>query len=559
MARKTATAKRAVIYTRISRDDTGEGVANERQEEDCRKLADLRGWEVVAVEHDISKSAYSGKERPAWERVLDMIRSGEVEVVVAWHMDRMTRSMLDLETLILLAEEHNVGISTVTGDIDLTTDVGRMVARILAAVARAEVERKGARQKRANLQRAQAGIFRSTGFRPFGYTLDGEVVEHEAALIREAAEDVLNGAPLRAIVRRWKELEVPTARSRKNMDGWTHNSVRSILLNPRNAALSTYDGEVVGKGQWEPIITEETHVLLVATLTDPARSRGDKTLGNKPRNLLSGIATCGECGHPVEAGSNGGRKVYKCSNPDGDHITTLRSEADELVRSSFALAVGMTTPGTLTKPRDKAVPADLWAERERINERLKKLTVSWTEGRVNDAMFEAGSESLQEQLAAVEARIEEAAQEPEDTNLRWEEARNFLALDLWGQRRVLEDLTEVKLWPKNKKRNVPMKHQVTVYVTDLRGRTWAALDERNGKAPDPSAATYEALADLLVRVQPEGITSLAKAAQWLVDNGHTDRSPSGLPGKLSPLVRYVRGETRGATGWTRKAHGAPIA
>jgi site-specific DNA recombinase len=554
----TKTPKRAVIYTRISRDDSGEGVANQRQEEDCRKLADLRGWEVVGVEADISISGYSGKDRPAWNRVLGMIRAGEVDLVLAWHMDRMTRSMVDLETLIVLAEEHGVGISTVTGDIDLTSDVGRMVARILAAVARAEVERKGARQKRANEQRARQGEFRSSGFRAFGYTLQGEIVEKEAALIREAAEDVLNGAPLRAIVRRWNELKVPTSRTRKNMSGWTHNSVRSILLNPRNAGIATYNGEVVGKGNWEPIISEETHILLVATLTDPARTKGDenRALGNKPRNLLSGIAVCGECGWKVEAGSNGGRKVYKCSNPDGDHITTHRAEADQIVRSALTLAIGMTTPGTLTEPRDKAVPADLWSQRERINERLKKMTVSWAEGVLTDDMFEAGSASLKSQLEDVETRIESAAQEPEDTNLRWEEARKFESLDMWGQRRVLDDLTEVKLWPKNRRRNLPMKHQVTVHVTDLRGRTWAALDERNGQAPDPSAATYEALAGVLVREQPESITSLSKAAQWLVDEGHTDLSPGGLPGKLSPLVRYVRGETRSGAGWTPKGESA---
>ena len=544
--------KRAVIYTRISRDDTGEGVANQRQEEDCRKLADLRGWDVVGVEADISISGYSGKTRPAWERVLDMIRAGQVDVVVAWHMDRMTRSMLDLEKLILLSEEHGVGISTVTGDIDLTTDVGRMVARILAAVARAEVERKGARQRRANEQRAAQGIPWRTGFRAFGYTLEGEIVEDEAALIRAAAEDVLNGTPLRAIVRRWNDLEVPTARSRKNINGWTHNSVRSILLNPRNAGIATYKGEVVGTGQWEPILRAETHVLLVATLTDPSRTRGQKALGNKPRNLLSGIATCGECGWKVEAGSSNGRRVYKCTNPDGDHLTTSRDEAESIVQTAFALAVGSTTPGTLTKRRDAFVPAELWAERERINERLEKLTVSWTEGVVNDRMFAAGSESLQQQLDAVESRIEEAAHEPADTTLRWEEARDFLALDLWGQRRVLDDLADIKLWPKNRKRNLPMKHQVTVHVTDLRGRTWPALDERSGQTPDPRASTYEALADVLVREQPEGVTSLSKAAQWLVDHDHTDRAPGGLPAKLSPLVRFVRGETRGATGWTRK-------
>lgn len=547
--------RRAVIYTRISRDDSGEGVANQRQEEDCRKLADLRGWEVVAAEADISISGYSGTERPAWNRVLAMIAAGEVDVVLAWHMDRLTRSMLDLEKLILLSEEHGVGISTVTGDIDLTTDVGRMVARILAAVARAEVERKGARQRRANEQRARQGVFKHTGFRAFGYTLQGEIVEKEAALIREAAEDVINGSPLRAIVRRWQDLGVPTARSRKNMNGWTHNSVRSILLNPRNAALAVYNGEVVGKGQWRPIISEETHVLLVATLTDPSRSRGDdgqRSLGNKPRNLLSGIAVCGECGWTVGAGSSNGRKVYKCSNPNGDHITTTRTEADNIVLNSFAAAIALTLPGTLSKPRSKTVPANLWAEREQVNDRLKKLTVSWAEGRINDQMFGAGSESLQAQLEAIEISIEQAAHETVDTNLRWEETHNFRSLDLWGQRRVLADLTEIKLWPKNKRRNVPMKEQVTVYVTDLRGRTWAVLDERKGKAPDPSSATYEALADVLVRAQPEGVTSLASASRWLVDNGHTDRKPGGLPGKLSPLVRYVRGETRGVTGWTRR-------
>ncbi len=61
------TRKRCVIYTRVSRDDTGEGRSNERQEEVCRKLADLRGWEVVSVEADISVSAYSGTHRPAWQ------------------------------------------------------------------------------------------------------------------------------------------------------------------------------------------------------------------------------------------------------------------------------------------------------------------------------------------------------------------------------------------------------------------------------------------------------------------------------------------------------------
>lgn len=545
--------KRALIYTRISRDDTGEGVANQRQEEDCRKLADLRRWEVVGVEQDISISASSGKNRPGWLHVLDRIERGEADVILAWHIDRLTRSMSDLQTLLTLAEEENLVIATVSGDIDLSTDTGRLIAEILTAVAGAEVRRKGARQKRANEQRAARGEPWRTGFRAFGYTLEGQVVDAEAELIRHAAQDVLSGTPLRGIVRQWKALEVPTARGRKNMNGWTHNSVRSILLNPRNAGIATYKGEQIGKGKWEPIISEETYVLLVATLTDPARTKGEKVLANKPANLLSGIATCGECGWKVEAGSSGGAKVYKCANPDGDHIATLRAEADEIVRNSITLAIGSTAPGTLAPGRDVAVPTDLWTKRERINKQLTKLATSWATDVLTDEQFEAASTTLREQLLQVEGQIELAANESSASNPRWEDARKFADLDMWGQRRVLADLAAIKLWPKNKRRNVPMKHQVTVEVTDSRGRTWAALDERKGVAVDPSASAYDALVDTLVREQPKGITTLASAASWLAESGHTDLKPSGLPGKLSPRVRYVRGETRGATGWTRKA------
>ncbi|MBL0749796.1 recombinase family protein [Nocardioides baculatus] len=548
--------KRALIYTRISRDDTGEGIANQRQEEDCRKLADLRRWEVVGIEQDISISATGGKKRPGWLRVLDRVERGEADVILAWHIDRLTRSMADLQTLLTLAEEKNLVIATVSGDIDLSTDTGRLIAEILTAVAGAEVRRKGARQKRANQQRAAKGLPWKTGFRAFGYTLDGQVVEEEAALVRQAAEDVLNGTPLRGIVRRWKALEVPTARNRKNTDGWTHNSVRSILLNPRNAGIATYKGVQIGKGQWEAILSEETFVLLVATLTDPSRTKGEKVLKNKPANLLSGVATCGECGWKVEAGSSNGSKVYKCTNQAGDHIATDRADADDLVRSAFASAVALTLPGTVTDKRDATVPQDLWTRRQRLTDRLNMLATTWANGTLTDGQLETASEVLKGQLVEVDEQIEKAAELAAGGDLRSEDVRHFLTLDMWGQRKVLEELTEIKLWPKNRKRNVSIRQQVTVQIHDKRGRAWPALDDRSKTVLDPSAAAYSALAALLVDQQPEGVTTLAKAAQWLVERGHTDRSPAGLPGKLSPLVRYVRGETRPTSGWTRKGQAA---
>jgi len=76
---------------------------------------------------------------------------------VAWHLDRLHRQPIELEHFMALADEKRIALATVAGDVDLSTDNGRLIARITGAVARSEVERKSARQKRAAQQRAEQG------------------------------------------------------------------------------------------------------------------------------------------------------------------------------------------------------------------------------------------------------------------------------------------------------------------------------------------------------------------------------------------------------------------
>ncbi len=197
------TTTRAVIYARQSLDRTGEGAAVDRQVEDCRRLADARRWDVVEVISDNDMSASTGKRRPGYERLLDLMLTGKVDAVVVWAIDRLTRRLVDLEQVITVCETTGVRLATVTGDLDLSTDTGRMVARILASVARGEVERKGVRQRRANQQRAEGGRMGWTR-RPFGYDRrDGEVVAvpAEAEGLQDAARLVLAGSTLAAAAR----------------------------------------------------------------------------------------------------------------------------------------------------------------------------------------------------------------------------------------------------------------------------------------------------------------------------------------------------------------------
>src|SRR5699024_9459204 len=136
---------KAAIYVRISQDRTGAGLGVDRQVEDCTALAESRHLDIVDVYTDNDVSAYSGKPRPAYTRLLDDLRAGRVDVVLAWHEDRLHRAPRELEDYIDACSRGVPTYFAKSGDLDLTTASGRMTARIRGAVARQESEHKAER------------------------------------------------------------------------------------------------------------------------------------------------------------------------------------------------------------------------------------------------------------------------------------------------------------------------------------------------------------------------------------------------------------------------------
>ena len=94
---------RAAVYVRISDDVEGGGLGVARQEADCRSLAASLGWDVTEVYCDNSVSAYSGKVRPAYQRMLADLEAGHVQALVVFDVDRLTRRPVEFEHVIDLA------------------------------------------------------------------------------------------------------------------------------------------------------------------------------------------------------------------------------------------------------------------------------------------------------------------------------------------------------------------------------------------------------------------------------------------------------------------------
>lgn len=122
----------------------------------------VAGWSCTPyVDQSISPSK-KDVERPDYDAMVASYERGELDAIISWDLDRLTRQPSQLEEWIERAEEHGLKLVTANGDADLSTDGGRMFARIKAAVARGEVERKGARLSRAQQQRAEQGRWCST-------------------------------------------------------------------------------------------------------------------------------------------------------------------------------------------------------------------------------------------------------------------------------------------------------------------------------------------------------------------------------------------------------------
>ncbi|UJV41586.1 recombinase family protein [Streptomyces sp. AMCC400023] len=457
---------RAVIYCRISQDRTGAGLGVDRQREDCEALAKRNGWDVVETYVDNDVSAFSGKLRKDYRRMLADLDQGAATVVIVWHTDRLHRSITELESYMDLCQARGVTTHAVqAGEIDLASPTGRAQARFMGVVARLESEHKGARVARARQQRAMAGQW-AGGIRPFGWgvptgemrkkvdrktgeevevpVLDtNQVVPEEAEALRHWTDTILSGGSIRSMVKWCADKGITTSRG----NTVTHQDLREMLMRPRNAGITVYRGEEVGRGQWEPIVEEAKFRAVVAILSDPGRT---VNRGAQPKWVGSLLYRCGrgECGAGMTVTMSGGRSYpsYRC--PTG-HGGGRRAEVvDKYVEDTIVDRLERDDAHELLLPGpDNIDTAGLNAEGERIRQRMRDLGGLFGAGQLELVPFTEGMEAARAQLDGVTRQLARAATvDPlvglvgaPDVRKAWK------GLELEQQRNVLRALVEVTL------------------------------------------------------------------------------------------------------------------
>jgi site-specific DNA recombinase len=458
-------ARRWVIYCRISDDREGKRYGVQRQEKDCRRLQLQLGGVLVEVLIENDTSAFKPKtRREKYGRLLEMLRSGEANGVIALTSRRLQRQFKQAFEFLDLVEEKGIAVATVKGGMyDLTTADGRREARRKAIDDQHESEEISEHVRDAKADFAAQGVW-GGGRRPLCFESDGVTVRKaDAEGLRWAADQILKGTYLRAAVRKLAADGMVTA-SGKPVGA---SDLRRALINPRYIGKRVYrpaskpklpqahyaDDEIVADAEWPAILNEEVFDAVRALLMNPERRPHDKA-GQRVW-LGSGLYLCGResCDSTVKITTSRGRHPqpaqYACKL--GGHVSRQAGLTDECVRASVAELLTELPPVTDDQV-DRA--AELDAKQRGLRARLDELARQFSADLIDGEQLAAGSRPLRAELEVVKTRRGELPHQAALKRVtdRADAVAAFLSGDLDYQRLTIDTLVTVTLLPAKKGR-----------------------------------------------------------------------------------------------------------
>jgi hypothetical protein len=335
--------------------------------------------------------------------MLGALEDGQITALAVYDLDRLHRQPRDLERFFDVCDRAGVkDLASVAGDVDLATSDGRLLARIMGAVAAKSSDDTSRRIKR-KLDEVAADGRKHGGGRRFGYTPDGmEVVPQEATLIRSAADAVLAGSTLSDVARRWNAGGVATPQKAGAM--WSGVTVRQVLTGAHQAGLRRHRGEIIGNGVWPSIFTRAEHERIVALLADRA------VAFDPPRSsLLTGLVRCGKCGQKMTRnggqpnGSRGRVGTWRCAKRPGyvncGQMSVSAGPFEELIREAVLVALdGPSLVGVLSGASAKQDDAAA-AELVEIESRMLQLAESFADGDIGKAEWLRARRRLEDRAA----------------------------------------------------------------------------------------------------------------------------------------------------------------
>lgn len=424
---------KTAIYIRVSTDEQAEeGFSIAAQKDRLISFCHSQGWEVVEIYIEEGKSA-KDLDRPELQRLLDDSSQHRFDIVLVYKLDRLTRSVMDLYSLLQVFEKHNVKFKSATEVYDTTSAMGRLFITLVAALAQWERENLAERVRFGMEQMVKEGK-RPGAKMPYGYDKEGNVITEEKAVLHRIRKMYMEGQGFFTISRQLNEMGIT-----KRGSDWSTFSVYYVLDNPFYAGKIRWgskkaNGKYASRKRDEKVecIYQDSDHETIFTMeqyeehSNEMKRRSFHGYSKKNEYWFVGALKCGRCGSSMTGRfkinklQNGGehkRIFYICSNRQqakGCHMPMFQQRLVEKLVMDHIAAIKLNhkkieelSETTHESNEYETELGELERELRKISERKKKWQYAYADDLMTVEELRQRNAEATEQEAFLRSRKEE--------------------------------------------------------------------------------------------------------------------------------------------------------
>ena len=403
--------KVAGIYKRVSTlDQKREGFSLPEQDEKLREFCKFKGYEIYKVYEDAGISAKNDK-RPAYQEMIQDIKDKKINVIVAFKLDRLTRSVYDIEKLMKFVNDYECDIDCMADESNTTTSNGRMVMRIMTSVSQNEIEKCSERTKFGMVGAIKSGHIPNRS--PLGFKRDNKKLVPDPLtkdIVVRVFDLYLEGKSHQTIANIFNKEKV------LGKTNWYDTTIQKILSN------ELYKGDFVnGKRTKHPIYYEDVVEPIVS------KEKWNNCQYQKQRNarhyertatyLFTNKLVCSKCGRFLGGSATtkkNGKKYYyyKC-----EHCKTSFKE-QEIEENMLGSIIELTktdelindyyTPFIKSKFDNKQIDYD--KQIKDLDKQLDRIKTAYIKGVMKLEDFDKDIKHIEFQKSELEKKYQEQRQ-----------------------------------------------------------------------------------------------------------------------------------------------------